>query len=100
METKYTQGEWKDMPFERGKSNGYIDVTFPDGTITIYGKGVERYNPNEEHVAIAEANAKLIAAAPDLLEALRGMCEAQGCGIECEMIAYDKAQSAIKKATS
>lgn len=45
-----------------------------------------------------EANARLMVAAPELLEALKDMCESKGNGIVNEIVAYDKAKLAIEKA--
>lgn len=54
-----------------------------------------------EAIKRAEANAKLIAAAPDLLEALREVCallDASGFGVDCED-GVAKARVAMAKAT-
>lgn len=60
METKHTQGEWKVSPANKTRVLVDRDILISDARVTIpIGR--------EE----AEANAKLIAAAPDLLEALK-----------------------------
>jgi hypothetical protein len=65
MSAQYTLGPWEAIK----ASHGPIDVFDPNGRdiVTVYGNAV---------CAISqEANARLIAAAPELLEALRGMLE-------------------------
>ena len=93
METKHTKGEWKKdiHPFYYYKD----DVRFAiynetNGTIAAcFGKTGEE----------AEANAKLIAAAPKLLEALIEL-KSQFCGEKTpERLAAYKAELAIKSAT-
>lgn len=72
METKHTKGEWTFREFPKD-SNGYINIDFPKGFICIYGGCIDEMSSEEEvnnHIIEAEANAKLIAAAPELLEAL------------------------------
>ena len=71
METKFTKGEWKSRGFE-AESNGYINVDFPKGFITIYGGVIPALlgEERDRFIEEAEANAKLIAAAPEMFEAL------------------------------
>lgn len=95
MEKKFTQGEWKhvnDSPYHRVELvNGRLYVASVEGAL----------NESEE-----QANAKLIAAAPDLYEALELMIsQLQGhnnlgsiLGMDYEAIT--KAKAAIKKATT
>ena len=61
METKHTKGNWK--AYKPEVSNGYWCV---DNEETSNGTLATCYTLEE-----AEANAKLIAAAPDMLKALR-----------------------------
>lgn len=102
METKFTKGEWKSRGFE-AESNGHISVDFPKGFISIYGGvipgllGEERDRFIEE----AEANANLIAAAPEMLEALifcKSVIEQSGMFELSERLAFEQAEKAIKKA--
>jgi len=59
MKTKHTQGEWY---YRNHEGTQYYDILISDG---LRAKGVARvYDKNE-------ANAKLIAAAPTLLKALK-----------------------------
>jgi len=88
MNTKHTQGEWKfEMPH----------FTYH---ITCNGKSIVQIIPTQEQQEY-EANAKLIAAAPDLLVALERLVsrvEENGYHTSFTM-AFEKAKSAIKKAT-
>lgn len=70
MEKKFTQGKWVSRGFE-DNSNGYINIDFEDGFIGVYGRCTDGLDRQEKlkFIEKAEANAKLIAAAPDLLEA-------------------------------
>ena len=69
METKFTKGEWK---IERGRS-GFEDKIITDKGVRIaevksYGKGFKDATQKER-----VSNSKLIAAAPDMSEALSAM---------------------------
>ncbi len=72
MEFKGTKGKWVAESYD-DDSNGWISVKTPVGNITIYG--VCTTGVNKEGVLLlkqeAEANAKLIASAPEMLEALK-----------------------------
>ena len=87
METKHTKGEWKQQPCTEG--------------IEIYSNdlAIARIPKNYANKQEAEANAKLIAAAPKLLEALIEL-KSQFCGEKTpERLAAYKAELAIKSAT-
>jgi len=62
METKFTKGEWVVMPCDHA---GAIEVSFGDflGGIKVWHHGGNTHTKEE-----AEANAKLISAAPDMLD--------------------------------
>ena len=98
MKTKHTQGEWKWFRFMTSL-NGQpfkdlnIAITHPDHD-NICSLTVNLSKQDE-----AEANAKLIAAAPELLEALIELTDCDytsGTHLSC---AIAKAKKAIKKAT-
>jgi hypothetical protein len=96
MNTKHTPGPWRVDP------DHFRDVQTTDGAIEIclaeggepYGKNLFSVPPIEE----AHANARLIAAAPDLLEALKAILEDMDSehGTDYD---YAKARAAIAKAT-
>lgn len=79
--TKHTAGPWKVVPFVN-----HFDIQFEDDGECI-----------AEHV-YTEADARLIAAAPDLLEALRE-CVGQLGSFPKSVIAKDNAYAIIAKAT-
>lgn len=57
---------------------------------------------NMNFAAANAANARLIAAAPELLSALRGLCELEADGMQASESAieyWERARAAIKKAT-
>lgn len=62
-----------------------------DGSVVAEALG--NYNTDSERM---EANALLIAAAPDLLEALKDLLGDDGWG--CDRLTYLKARAAIRKA--
>lgn len=98
METKHTKGKWKITEKINGGIYKYIYVVCDNRRIC------EIKNPFSDE---SEANAKLIASAPDLLEACmeaKAMYEAQGINelTSCFRIGgyqYDRLLNAINKAT-
>ena len=96
MQTKHTQGEWTPQI-------GTLTTSIRDERNIAICEIKNLSLPNE-----FEANAKLIAAAPDLLEALKSLqailcdCEGNPCfeGSEGDEIVAQKAFETIKKATS
>ena len=92
METKFTKGEWHIEP-HHNSDNCYYISSEKDIVITTAWQG--RAFKNE-----AEYNAKLIAAAPELLDALRTLVN--GCLSDSEsdkVVSLRKAKEVIKKAT-
>ena len=99
METKHTPGPWT-----LGKGKVTIRETRETGSKGFIARchmpGEWRYRSEEE----SEANARLIAAAPELMEALDtltlvvGMTPIKG-NLEALQEAQDMARAAIKKAT-
>lgn len=82
--SKHTPGPWKfgkDGAIEHNNVQIYIDGA--DGTLIVYGQ-------------VKDADARLIAAAPDLLESLRGFIEHGTC---FDADDWAKAKAAIAKAT-
>lgn len=99
METKHTKGEWIITPMKCWKGEPIL-ITHESKTgfviAEITNQGNSRFISNKEE---AEANAKLIAAAPKLLEALIEL-KSQFCGEKTpERLAAYKAELAIKSAT-
>lgn len=90
MEAKHTKGEWK----ARNNDNYCLVYSELHGGITLC-------NHEGKHKEEHEANAKLIAAAPDLLEALQDLVsDYEFAGDYRNMGALvSKAKAAIKKAT-
>ncbi|WP_169295703.1 hypothetical protein [Advenella sp. EE-W14] len=98
MEVKFTPGPWKYMPFPDGDhSTGLWQVGIFNPRSLIIGVRDEEYMKLSG--ICTEADARLIATAPDLLEALIEMVsDFDGCYAEAEP-AMMKARAAIKKAT-
>lgn len=88
-DTKHTPGPW-----EASEVNEDVDDGFFGNAVVIMHEDDEDYLPG--HVTISscqpKSDANLIAAAPDLLEALEGMLD------ECNGDEIDKARAAIKRA--
>ncbi len=104
MSTKHTPGPWRTE--REGFSTVYVEARIDGGLI----QEVAACGPTEAGLEQQEANASLIAAAPDLLEALKEMVagdaeaieEAQALGVPFpeEMLAtFKKARAAIARAT-
>jgi hypothetical protein len=87
--TKHTPGPWslKD------------DLIYgPDGITIVSADGLmENYGPPDRSMEENYANARLIAAAPELLEALKGLFK-NNQDIDAYLQAKDKAVQAIAKA--
>jgi hypothetical protein len=92
-EFKGTKGPW-----EIGKYNSCV-ISKNDESLSIRGSvgedAIEYYGGNLICESVSKSNAKLIAAAPELLEALIEVVKIS----DRNHIAWDKAKSAIKKAT-
>jgi hypothetical protein len=104
-ETRFTPGPWKVSTENKGSIFGDLDNDAHDGDNpyigTVAGIGTDKDDPE------CTANAKLIAAAPDLLEALRLALPYIEGAYECAFPDSDEnnnvleaAKSAIAKATS
>lgn len=92
MNTKHTPGPWHTGKPEL--SNGYVWINPPDGCC---GEIATAWHIDQ---GSAEANARLIAAAPDLLETLIGLLDAvQSSVCKNSGPAQDAARVAIAKAT-
>jgi len=95
METKHTKGEWIIKP---SASELYSDIQTQDGKriceCKSYGEGFNDATEDER-----EANAKLIAAAPELLKALIDCLYLIDQHDKTGVKAFEKAKLAIKKST-
>lgn len=92
MKTKHTPGPW--LLVEQGDANEYAVLT-PDKKEWVIAF---RLNPGRPIYEQEKANAKLIAAAPELLEALK-VCYASLCTYGNHPLIEKQVESAIKKAT-
>lgn len=87
METKHTKGEWSAKQLEL--SSNWIINSEKSNICTL----------NSQHpIEILEANAKLIAAAPELLEALK-VCYNSLCTYGSHPIIENQVEKTIEKAT-
>ena len=94
MKTTHTPGPW--LLVEQGDANEYAVLT-PDKKEWVIAF---RLNPGRPIYAQEKANANIIAAAPELLEACINSFKtliAIGCTMEAEIM--QQLESAIKKAT-
>nr|DAP28018.1 MAG TPA: Ead/Ea22-like protein [Caudoviricetes sp.] len=99
-EFKGTPGPWK------VEDNGYFyDINAVRGTVGNVCSSISWFDNDEHRGPVAIANAQLIAAAPELLEALQLlMAEQTGGNKSCGhngftcMCSYNKARAAISKA--
>jgi hypothetical protein len=104
---RHTPGPWRVDPCYKADvqtADGCIEICTVDGDGANYSTGAPHglYTPSRSS---ALANARLIAAAPELLEALRELADAFSCEITFEGVkqpedpAIVKARAAIAKAT-
>ncbi|MDD5037422.1 MAG: hypothetical protein PHE55_22070 [Methylococcaceae bacterium] len=106
---KHTQGEWGVATIDGGAADDEV-VTTVNGCMVniaaVFGAGeyseARPDGKDEPHYEVSreesEANAKLIAAAPDLLYALQDMLRRFDCGNNRDYDCIVAARAAIKKA--
>lgn len=98
METKHTKKPWVYKKSRKGLKY-IVSGEYWDSFCKIWACTID-YNGVKSHETEAEANAKLIVAAPELLEACFNLVNAaSGDTIENLKIALSNAKQAIKKAT-
>ena len=91
---EHTPGPWKVYRNWQGK----LSVAADDGRRRICNTpGGNNANPDLQAEGLA--NARLIAAAPDLLDALQAVSKCGNAGAKLSRDASDKVRSAIKRAT-
>jgi hypothetical protein len=96
MTTQHTPGPWR-VQNKPGKGYGKEFVVY-----TPVGRAFEgdQLKPDGVSIGAAQANARLAAAAPDLLDALRGLIRDIGVSaVYQDHPAYNAARAAIAKAT-
>lgn len=95
MEHKHTPGPWEITshrpPYSEENDFPGVGISIPDAELAsgIHEDAIEVWGEN------SEANARLIAAAPELLEALRGVLRVA----DRATVEFDAARAAIAKAT-
>jgi hypothetical protein len=108
MNTKTTPGPWRTADqYLNHPDNARVDIlAAPKSDIHSGTKVAEAtYSPRSSAYHVdnreeAEANARLIAAAPDLLKALNAMLTHMGMDEDdCNKLTFDQARAAISKAT-
>ena len=94
MEAKHTPGPWHESVGEIRAANGFCIATMEPPHPAAKGKG------RAEHRSYQQANARLIAAAPDLLNALKTLIAdfADYPASQRPCYAFDIARAAIAKA--
>ena len=97
MKMKHTPGPWKITDKIDGQF-AYTPRIHVGPAVVYYTAGYHTAEQDSEFKAIAEANARLIAAAPELLDALQEIVEAQKGGY-LGWSHIDAASAAIAKAT-
>lgn len=96
MKAQHTPGPWNcHQPGFKGIVSGVVRDKQNRFVATTASPNTGEYNRDETEV---DANARLIAAAPELLEALKAIVELNIFNDSIK--GFDKAQRAIKKATS
>lgn len=105
MNNEFTKGPWEIVPTPETINGGDFQGRIIAKGVLSNGDDaiiVGNYENKNGHGNIHSLpNAKLIAAAPDLLEALsfcKSVIESQGMFDTSERMAFDKAQAAIEKA--
>jgi hypothetical protein len=80
--SKHTRGEWKAMPVEKvgGELEWYVDIVVREEDRPWHAAA---YGASPEE---AEANAHLIAAAPDLLAVLGGIVTLNGSRLDGDLL--------------
>lgn len=103
-ETKHTPGEWQAIRV-KSASNVWTLQSYDGGYVGLFSGEVQRPALMKDAIKRAEANAKLIAAAPDLLQACIDAVALSdknvtvfGRSAENQKM-YDQVVAAIKKAT-
>lgn len=91
METKFTKGKW--ILKEQGDANEYAIITQDNKWVVAF-----RLN-GEQRIEEEKANAKLIAAAPDLFKACEEMIQYFDAENLSQCDAYYSIKNALKKAT-
>lgn len=98
MTEKYTQGEWKvGLDDEYADGCPGIEIVDPYGSVIAYAVA----DPDEGITDEDRANARLIAAAPKLLEALEVVvqCPEHGWGLKEALELQQQCKTAIAAAT-
>lgn len=91
---KHTPGPWRTK--REGFSTIYVEAPIGGGWV----QEIAACGPTNDGSAQQEANARLIAAAPEMLEALRNICDEQDAQQGyASLAAYDQARAIIAKAT-
>lgn len=93
--TKHTPGPWTFTAYGEGRPTPEFDVVY----IESDGKPIAKIDTDFRRQSEARANAKLIAAAPDLFEALEKLAFVDPKDREASKAALKKAFEAIRKAT-
>ncbi len=100
-EVKHTKGPWKcEIDSGEGWKGRYLYVTVSAGAtlIAYFDATFSEYPEADEEIA---ANARLMTAAPELLEALQGLMELESRGRLMPVGSeWNAARAAIAKATS
>ncbi len=95
--SKHTPGPWQVLPEEMGKSYLRVRGTLPGLRYKIADvRHVEYEGASETEVQMTKANARLIAAAPELLYALEHILKGS---LSLPRFSEEQARAAIAKAT-
>ena len=92
--SKHTPGPWS-APLNDGNTTGIVWAKEPHGGVVATVSAAVQNPPDR---AQASANARLIAAAPDLLASLRELTVAAPADGSAESAVYARARAAIAKA--